>query len=103
MQPENKPSSVERISAGAAQLLVGPASSRSSLQMNVRSSTRATSCGSERARYEFGRFSGFSRRSVPVATICSHKRSYSAREPSHQMIRFGSARRAIRSIHCSNP
>ena len=50
MQPSNRPFSVRRISAGATQLLVGPASSRDSLQMNVRSSTRATSDGSERAR-----------------------------------------------------
>ena len=39
-----------RISAGSRQLLVGPASSSRSLQMKVRSSTRATSPGSERAR-----------------------------------------------------
>ena len=35
-----------RISAGSRQLFVGPASSSRSLQMNVRSSTRATSPGS---------------------------------------------------------
>jgi hypothetical protein len=40
---------VARISAGAIQLLVGPASSSLSEQMNVRSSTRATSVGSEAA------------------------------------------------------
>jgi hypothetical protein len=39
-----------RISAGAIQLLVGPASSLVSLQMKVRSSTRATSLGSLQAR-----------------------------------------------------
>ena len=39
-----------RISAGAIQLLVGPASSLRSLQMKVRSSTRATSLGLLRAR-----------------------------------------------------
>src|SRR5882762_8984000 len=54
IQPANKASSVARISPGAIQLLVGPASSRRSLQMKVRSSTRATSCGSERARYVLG-------------------------------------------------
>jgi len=36
-----------RISAGAIQLFVGPASCSCSEQMNVRSSTRATSLGSE--------------------------------------------------------
>ncbi len=50
MQPSNSSPSVRRISRGATQLLVGPASSSRSLQMNVRSSTRATSDGSERAR-----------------------------------------------------
>ena len=50
MHPSNSVPSVARISAGARQLLVGPASSSRSLQMNVRSSTRATSDGSERAR-----------------------------------------------------
>ena len=47
---------VLRISTGSAQLLVGPASISRSQQMKVRSSTRATSLGSESARYEFGRF-----------------------------------------------
>ena len=42
--------SVARISSGAIQLLVGPASSSCSEQMKVRSSTRATSDGSERAQ-----------------------------------------------------
>jgi hypothetical protein len=49
MQPSNKLSSFARISEGATQLLVGPASSLSSEQMNVRLSTRATSFGSEAA------------------------------------------------------
>jgi hypothetical protein len=50
MQPSNSGASVARISAGAIQLLVGPASSFCSEQMKVRSSTRATSDGSEQAR-----------------------------------------------------
>ena len=50
MQPLNRPLSVFRISAGSRQLLVGPAPSSVSEQMKVRSSTRATSLGSERAR-----------------------------------------------------
>jgi hypothetical protein len=49
MQPSKSPASVAFISA-AAQLLVGPASSLFTEQMKVRSSTRATSDGSERAR-----------------------------------------------------
>jgi hypothetical protein len=42
--------SISRISSGSRQLLVGPASSCDSEQMNVLSSTRATSPGSESAR-----------------------------------------------------
>ena len=50
MQPSKSSPSSSRISAGSRQLLVGPASSSASEQMKVRSSTRATSPGSERAR-----------------------------------------------------
>ena len=48
--PVNSRSSSARMSAGSRQLLVGPASSARSEQMNVRSSTRATSPGSEWAQ-----------------------------------------------------
>ena len=84
MQPSKRRPSVARISAGSIQLLVGPASSFVREQMNVRSSIRATSLGSERARKLAGRSSGFSRSIVPARTISSHSRSYSACEPSHQ-------------------
>ena len=47
MAPLNRPSRWVRISAGSRQLFVGPASISFSEQMNVRSSTRATSPGSE--------------------------------------------------------
>ena len=50
MQPSKSRFSVARISRGSTQLLVGPASSFFWLQMNVRSSMRATSLGCERAR-----------------------------------------------------
>ena len=50
IEPLKRSESVSRISAGSRQLLVGPASSSFSEQMKVRSSTRATSPGSERAR-----------------------------------------------------
>ena len=73
-----------RISAGAIQLLVGPASSRRSLQMKVRSSTRATSPASLRARKLSGRSSELSFSIVPAATSWSHSRSYSSALPSHQ-------------------
>ena len=67
MQPANRAAKVARIRAGAIQLLVGPASSSFSEQMNVRSSTRATSEGSEQAAKLSGRRSGLSRVSVPCS------------------------------------
>src|SRR4051812_29292681 len=84
MQPTSRLPSVARISSGATQLLVGPASSLVAEQMNVRSSTRATSEGSERQRYELGRFASLSLMKVPLLTISAHSRSYSSCEPSHQ-------------------
>src|SRR4051812_32500346 len=89
IEPSKRPSSVVRISSGATQLLVGPASSRRCAQMKVRSSTRATSEGSDHARYEFGRFAGLSFLSVPASTICAHRRSYSSCEPSHHTMLSG--------------
>ena len=50
MQPANISSSSSRISAGSRQLLVGPGVLLALEQMNVRSSTRATSPGSDSAR-----------------------------------------------------
>ena len=49
MQPLKSFFSFRRISNGSSQLFVGPALSFESEQMNVRSSTRATSPASERA------------------------------------------------------
>ena len=50
MEPSKSPFRVCRISAGSHQLLVGPASISCAEQMKVRSSTRATSPGSEWAQ-----------------------------------------------------
>ena len=50
MAPVKSSLSFSRISAGSVQWFVGPASSSRSEQMNVRSSTRATSLGSDSAR-----------------------------------------------------
>ena len=90
MEPRNRSVSVARISSGSRQLLVGPASTASREQMYVRSSTRATSDGSERARKLFGRFSADSRVKVPASTSPSQSAWYSASEPSHQWIAVGS-------------
>ena len=50
IEPSNNSFSLRRILKGSSQLLVGPAASFEKEQMKVRSSTRATSLGSERAR-----------------------------------------------------
>ena len=50
IEPWNSPARTSFISAGSRQLLVGPASISFSEQMYVRSSTRATSPGSEVAQ-----------------------------------------------------
>ena len=89
--PSNFPCRVSRICLGSAQLLVGPASSSFSQQMKVRDSTRATSEGSERARKELGRFSGFKRVNIPVSTMRSVRRVHSSSEPSQNSIAFGFA------------
>ena len=69
IEPRKSSVSFSRISSGSHQLLVGPASSSFSEQMNVRSSTRATSSGSDRARKESGRTSSLSFSNVPASTI----------------------------------
>ncbi len=78
-----------RISAGSIQLLVGPASTSRSLQMKVRDSTRATSDGSDSARYEFGFFSSSSFLKVPASTSCSVSRAASSSEPLANTTRSG--------------
>ena len=50
IEPRNSSVSVAFISSGSRQLLVGPASISSLEQMKVRSSTRATSPGSDVAQ-----------------------------------------------------
>src|SRR5262249_49897340 len=97
MEPVNTRRRGFRISLGSIQLLVGPASARRLLQMKVRSSTRATSPGSDRARKLLGRLAGFRRRRVPEATICPSRVSFSVADPSHQWIAEGVVRVAISS------
>src|ERR1700716_3775882 len=57
--PLRRPSSFEYVSAGSDQLFVGPASSFVGVQMKVNCSTRATSFGLERCKYEHGTFLAF--------------------------------------------
>ena len=101
MHPRNSPRSVAFISSGGAQLLVGPASASCSEQMKVRSSTRATSAGSERTRMLLGRRASSSFTAVPPAIIASSIRSYCSGDPSHQTTSFGSHIAAVRSTHSS--
>src|SRR5579864_4824096 len=88
-------------SVGDIQLLVGPASSGFSEQMNVRCSVRATSCEFERWRKQFGNFSSLTRRSVPSETIWSIRRSFSLSLPSHQTTLSGCVKLETSSTHCS--
>src|SRR6476659_2929763 len=60
MQPFMRPLRIDFIFFGSIQLLVGPASLFNLLQINVRSSTLATSLGSLKQAKLFGRFSGLS-------------------------------------------
>ena len=102
MQPSKISANVLRISSGAIQLLVGPASCSRSEQMNVRSSTRATSPGSEAHQKLFGRSSGFSRVKVPFSTSRLVSRSHSSSEPSHQTTSSGWVRSAISRTHLAS-
>src|SRR3954468_16085786 len=99
IEPSKSLRRVSFISAGSRQLLVGPASASFWEQMNVRSSTRATSPGSERAMYEFGRLASESFSKVPASTSCWQSWSYSSAEPSHQWTDSGCVRVAISSTH----
>src|SRR5690349_21158250 len=102
MHPSKISPNVVRISSGAIQLLVGPASSSRLEQMNVRSSTRATSPGSDRHQKLFGRSSGFSRVNVPVSTSRRVSRSHSSSEPSHHPTASGLASSAISPTHTAS-
>ena len=83
IEPANRPVSRFRVSSGSRQLFVGPASSLLREQMNVNSSTRATSAGSERTKMLLGRLFGSSRIAVPARIMCRSMAWYSAGEPSH--------------------
>ena len=91
------------ISSGAIQLLVGPASFSSTEQMKVRSSTRATSLGSEAQWNELGLMSGLSRVNVPAATSPSVSRVHSCSEPVTQEMRSGVVRAATSATQAASP
>src|SRR5437899_1877903 len=89
MVPVYRPRRTSFIFAGSSQWLVGPASSCVREQINVRSSTRATSAVFDRTRMLLGRFSGSSQIAVPDKVISRSIDWYSSREPSHQCTRSG--------------
>ena len=91
------------ISAGDFQLFVKPASFSSSEQMKVRSSTRATSLGSDAAWKLFGFLSGLSRVKVPASTSPVVRRSHSSSDPSTQWIASGVVRAATSSTQACRP
>ena len=82
MQPSYNFDIVSFICAGAIQLFVGPASLSFTEQIKVRSSTRATSVGSDAHQKEFGFF--FSGTSVPAFTKRSVISFHSASLPLHK-------------------
>ena len=88
------------IDAGSIQLLVGPASALSTEQMKVRSSTRATSVGSEAAWKELGL--AVSRVKVPASTSASVSRVHSSSDPSAKTTRSGWASSATSSTQDSS-
>src|SRR4051794_22038263 len=102
IEPRNSSCILVRISAGSSQWFVGPASASRSEQMNVRSSTRATSLGSVVAQNDPGRRLGSSSTKVPASTSCFESSSNSSSEPSNQWIVSGSQSAATSSTHSSN-
>src|ERR1700683_588191 len=80
MEPAKSWRSFSFILAGSSQLLVGPASSLLNEQINVRSSTRATSAGCDRTRILLGRFASSRGIATPVWIISRIIVWYSAAE-----------------------
>ena len=101
MLPRNSSVMVARISCGAIQLLVGPASRSSIEQMNVRSSTLATSDGSDTQWNEFGLAAR--RVNVPAATSSSVSRVHSCSLPSAQTTASGRVSAATDATHSRTP
>lgn len=83
------------ISSGAIQLFVGPASSSLTEQMKVRSSTRATSVGSDAAQNELGLSSSLSRTKVLASTSFVVSCVHSCSEPVTHWTWSGVVSRAI--------
>src|SRR4051812_24022368 len=100
MQPRYSSVMIDFISPGSIQLLVGPASASSAEQMKVRSSTRATSLGSEAHQNELGFFAR--RVKVPASTSFCVSRSHSPSLPSTHTTWSGVVSSAISCTHASS-
>src|SRR5882757_8932369 len=100
IQPRYSSVMIDFISAGSIQLLVGPQSASSTEQMNVRSSTRATSSGSDAAQKELGFFANGTK--VPASTSFAVSRSHSACEPSTHTTSSGVVSSATSRTHSSS-
>ena len=101
IEPRKSSVMVAFISAGSIQLLVGPASSGRCEQMKVRSSTRATSLGSEVAQKEFG--FDLSCTNVPASTSSWLIRAASSSDPSTHTTRSGVVSSATSRTKDSTP
>ena len=91
------------MSSGAIQLLVGPESFSSTEQMKVRSSTRATSLGSDAHQKELGFLSSLSRTSVPASTSWSVSSAHSSGVPVIQRMSRGCVSSATSSTQACRP
>src|SRR3954468_3171898 len=100
MHPRYSSVMTDFISPGAMQLLVGPASASSAEQMKVRSSTRATSLGSEAHQNELGFFAR--RVKVPASTSFCVSRSHSSSLPSTHTTWSGVVSSAISRTQASS-
>src|SRR5712675_663821 len=93
--PASSPRSFAYVSVGSDQLFVGPASSFVGVQTKVNCSTRATSFGLDRCKYERGTFFSFS----SIRTFCLSdsviRNSRSRSDPSHQKMFSGCVSVAI--------
>src|SRR5262245_23371993 len=87
--PLSNPCNLEYVADGSLQLLVGPASSFVGVQINVNCSTRATSFGFERCKYECGSFASFNLNKTFCFNDSEIRKSFSASDPSHQKIFSG--------------
>src|SRR5438105_14484696 len=90
--PLREACSFEYVSAGSDQLFVGPASAFVGVQIKVNCSTRATSFGFERCRYERGAFFWFALINTSCFKDSELRKSFSPSEPSHQQLFSGSLR-----------